>query len=289
VVRGWVGRCSRYASALAAVGVATSMALACPSFAAGVPPATVLPAEHPTAEQPPPLVQPLRGAPTSNPTEYSYNWSGYVASDSTAFDAVESRYVQPAITCPAKPKTLTYTVFWVGLDGWFSETVEQDGTGAICGEKGGAPSYFVWWEMYPTNDIQPEFSISPGDHIRAVVEFEPSGETYVMTVYDLTSKKQFTQTAKCAAGLSCLRNSAEWIVERPGTGNGFTNLADWGALPLELDKAAVKEHGTKPAYKALGTFENTPVDMIDTKKKTMASVGPISSKKAFTDTWVATE
>ena len=82
----------------------------------------------------------------------SRNWDGYftyVASEATDFNSVKASWVEPAVTCPASN---AWTVFWVGLDGWWNDTVEQGGSSARC--VGGTPQYDLWWEMYPTNGIQ---------------------------------------------------------------------------------------------------------------------------------------
>ena len=42
--------------------------------------------------------------------------------------------------------------FWVGIDGYSSSSVEQDGTLVECYR--GTAYYYTWWEMYPTNAIQ---------------------------------------------------------------------------------------------------------------------------------------
>lgn len=64
-------------------------------------------------------------------------------------------------------------MFWVGLDGWWDDTVEQGGTSARC--VNGTPQYATWWEMYPTNAIQTVFSINAGDSIRSHRELTGSG------------------------------------------------------------------------------------------------------------------
>ena len=59
-------------------------------------------------------------------------------------------------------------MFWVGIDGFTSGSVEQDGTLIEC--SGGRAFYFTWWEMFPTNSIQVVgSSVRPGDAISASV------------------------------------------------------------------------------------------------------------------------
>ena len=98
----------------------------------------------------------------------SLNWAGY-ADDHTAgntYSTVTGNWSEPAVTCPRHGTQ--YAVFWVGIDGFTSGTVEQDGTLAECNH--GAASYFSWWEMFPTNSIQVVgSSVRPGDSISASV------------------------------------------------------------------------------------------------------------------------
>jgi hypothetical protein len=224
-----------------------------------------------------------------------YNWSGYAATGGKPFVAVESTYVQPAVSCPVPG---AWTVFWVGFDGFFNGTVEQAGTEAICGS-GPKPTatYYAWWEMYPTNSIQAmPITVRPGDSIHASVTFDPRTATYAMTVVDKTSGQRYTQTARCAPNLTCSRDSAEWIVERPTLGSVYTPLADWSTMRLAVDRAATATQlangkvTAKPAYQPVSGFPYTPINMVDDPYtgKTLATVGPLSdSGGAFTDTWLA--
>jgi Peptidase A4 family. len=85
------------------------------------------------------------------------------------------------VTCPRHGTQ--DAVFWVGIDGFTSGTVEQDGTLAECNH--GAAFYFTWWEMFPANSIQVAgSSVSPGDAISSSVV--RSGTSYTLKVTDST-------------------------------------------------------------------------------------------------------
>jgi hypothetical protein len=165
------------------------------------------------------------------PTQFvSRNWDGYnsyVSTEGTDFDAVSATWVQPTVTCP-QPNA--WAVFWVGLDGWWDDTVEQGGTSAQC--LSGTPSYTAWWEMYPTNAIQEVFSISAGDKMTAGVTYTVATHTFVITVKDVTSGHSFTRKELCGAGLTCNRSSAEAIAEDVGLypGPGYYPLANYGRM-----------------------------------------------------------
>jgi hypothetical protein len=174
-----------------------------------------------------------------------------------------------------------YTVFWVGFDGWYNGTVEQAGTAALC--NGSAPEYFAWWEMYPTNSIQYWFPISAGDQIVASVRY--ANAKYVMTVKDKSTEVHKTLKVTCASDMTCSRNSAEWIVERPGYGGtNYAPLANWGTTSLAADKAA--SSGTPLP---ISSFPNSGINMISLDgTHELATVGGLGKGGiSFLDTWDA--
>jgi len=119
----------------------------------------------------------------------STNWSGY-ADTSTTFSTATGNWTEPSVTCSSSQEQLA--AFWVGIDGFTSGAVEQDGTLAECFRR--SAFYFSWWEMYPTNSIHVVgSSVQPGDSISASVV--RSGSSYTLKVTDSThSANSFTTT-----------------------------------------------------------------------------------------------
>ena len=176
------------------------------------------------------LVTLRRGATDESGTSTSRNWDGYVtyaSTEGTDFTAIKSTWVQPAVTCEAAN---AWTVFWVGLDGWFDGTVEQGGSSAVCANKGGPAQYQLWWEMYPTNSIQTVLLIKAGDTVTASVTY--SASVFTIKVRDVTSGDGFTRKERCASGLTCDRNSTEVITEDVGSypAGTYFPLADYGTM-----------------------------------------------------------
>jgi hypothetical protein len=191
-----------------------------------------------------------------------YNWSGY-ADDNTkknSYKKVSGDWTQPAITCTTKE--LQVAVFWVGLDGFNTPTVEQDGTLAECYQ--GSVFYYTWWEMYPTNSIQVVGStIKPGDKIAGSVAV--SGSNYTLKLTDsTTSGNNVDTTQACSLTVTCSNASAEWIGETPSQARGYTPLPDFTTWTLS---SASVTSGTKT-----GTISTFPDDVI-----TMVSAGGITS------------
>src|SRR6202012_327424 len=90
-----------------------------------------------------------------NGSTTSTNWSGYVLTGgSGAFTSVSSSWTEPAASCSSGTQ---YAAFWVGLDGYNSDSVEQTGSDSDC--SGGTPDYYGWYEMYPAD---PVYFTNPG-------------------------------------------------------------------------------------------------------------------------------
>lgn len=176
----------------------------------------------------------------------SLNWAGYATYTATAgtVTKVSGKWIEPAVTCPATGSS--YAVFWVGIDGFNSYSVEQTGTFAICDQ--GVASYVPWWELYPTNDIQVinTFTVSAGDAMQGIVTYHPSTQLFTMTLKDLTNGGYFSVTATQIAPYNVYpfmqENSAECIIERPAFINGegqisFAHLANFGVADFTACKA----------------------------------------------------
>jgi hypothetical protein len=147
----------------------------------------------------------------------SFNWSGYAdVATAGAFTGVSGTWRQPATVCSPEQRL---TAFWVGLDGFDNETVEQLGTLAYCFE--GVPYYFSWWEMFPGASVTVGSTVQPGDLISASVQ--RSGTNYTLTLVDSTTPgNSFSTVQSCT---TCENDSAEWIAERPAFPIGVTPLS----------------------------------------------------------------
>ena len=210
----------------------------------------------------------------------STNWSGY-ADTGTGFSSVTGKWTQPKVSNCSTSGPVKAVVFWVGIDGFNSGSVEQGGTGAICGQ--GTPlTYFTWWEMFPTNNIQPVgVTLKPGDKISASVV--RSGTKYTIKVTDSTTGgNSFTKTASCS---NCKNSSAEWIGERPSASSGALPLPKFSTWTVTA--AAVKA-GSKSG--TIKSFPDDEITMINnpTAKKVLAKPSALNSAgNSFKDVWKA--
>jgi hypothetical protein len=158
----------------------------------------------------------------------SSNWSGYAVTTSS-INEVDGSWTVPALqsgSCVAGNDQ--YSSFWVGIDGFNSNTVEQTGTDSDC--VNGVATYYAWYEFYP----HPAFyagptlmTIHPGDTITAKVTYDSKRTGYTVTITDSNIKKgSFSTSFK----MNAKQSSAEWIAEAPSSSGGVLSIANFGTM-----------------------------------------------------------
>jgi Peptidase A4 family len=205
----------------------------------------------------------------------STNWSGYAdaSGGSNTYSAVTGNWTEPSVSCTSQT---SLAAFWVGIDGYTSGSVEQDGTLAECYH--GAAYYFTWWEMYPTNSMQVVGqAVRPGDSISASVV--RSGTGYTLKVTDSSrSGSSFTTTQSCPG---CANSSAEWIAEAPSGSAGVYPLANFHSW---TETGATVKAGS--ATKVISSLPDNEITMIDSSGLTKALPGSLNgSGNGFSVTW----
>jgi hypothetical protein len=208
----------------------------------------------------------------------STNWSGYADDNSkgATYSKVAGKWTEPTGKCGS---ATSLAAFWVGIDGYSTGTVEQDGTLIEC--LSSKVHYFSWWEMYPSNAIQVVGStVKPGDKIAASVV--KSGTSYTLKLTDsTTTANSFSKKETCSAS-TCTDGSAEWIAEAPSNSSGPLPLTNFGTWSLT--------GGTVTGSGKSGTISSFPDDEITminaTSKAVEAKPGPLNSAgNAFKVTW----
>jgi hypothetical protein len=165
----------------------------------------------------------------------SSNWAGYAVQtnlqkpQNSAVTDVKGSWTVPSVSCTS---TNSYSSFWIGIDGYSSNTVEQIGTDSDCSS--GKAVYYAWYEMYPKYPVNLKMAISPGDLITAEVKFLGSGK-FQLTITDITTKSSFSTIEKSP---SAKRSSAEWIAEAPWS-SGVLPLANFGTVSFSNSQATL--------------------------------------------------
>jgi hypothetical protein len=225
-------------TAVAAVTIAAAAAaFSAPYAAAGTTarqaaagPATASPGPQPMIPAPVPGAPAGTSATNMIDTVFSHNWGGYAVHQSgVTFRAIKATFFVPFMNCAVTPGSASpgnFSSHWVGLDGFSSHTVEQDGIEADCSS--GSAHYDAWHEVFPRAEQPVSMKIRAGDSITASVRYSRSTRKYRLEVLDNTNGNHFTVHQKCA-GSACVRSSAEAISEAPSDNSGILPMADYGA------------------------------------------------------------
>jgi hypothetical protein len=219
--------------------------------------------------------EPLSRLANGHTTAQSTNWSGYADTGST-FTDVKGSWTEPSVTCASR--STSYSSFWVGLDGFNSNSVEQLGTDSDCSR--GRPVYYAWYEMYPAYPVNLSQTVAPGDSMSA--EVLVSGTTFTLTISNNTRgwTASTTQSSSSAA-----RTSAEWVAEAPSSCGRFgctvLPLANFGTM--NFTGAATTLNGTTGK---ISSFTNNEIVMVTNGGAVKAQPTALNATgDGFSDTW----
>jgi hypothetical protein len=201
--------------------------------------------------------------------DQSTNWSGYAVTGAAgAFTSISASWTEPTGHCSGSRK---YSSFWVGLDGFNSNSVEQTGSEVDC--SGRTALYYSWYEMFPAAPVNYSNTVRPGDHFTASVTFSGTS-TYTLTISDTTQGWSHS-TVKSQSGLA--RSSAEVITEAPSSSSGVLPLANFGTVTYSASAA----NGT-----SLGSQAPTEIIMVNNSGAAKDSTSAINSAGGFSNTWI---
>ena len=195
----------------------------------------------------------------------STNWAGYAAVGSDdEYTSVSTTFTQPKVTCSSGD---TYSAFWVGLDGYSSDSVEQTGTEADCAGK--TAEYSAWYEMYPADPVTYNKTVKAGDVIVETVTFSGT-DSYKLYLDDET--EGWTESTTKTGSYD--RSSAEVIAEAPYDGEVLP-LANFGTV----DFTSSTVNGSE-----LSASDPTGINMATTSGTLEATTNALSGG-AFSITW----
>jgi Peptidase A4 family len=200
----------------------------------------------------------------------STNWSGYAATTGT-YTSVSASWTQPAGICSRGDQ---YAAFWVGLDGYNSNSVEQTGSEVDC--IGRTAEYSAWYEMYPAASVTYPNTVRAGDHFTASVTYIGNNQ-YTLKISDST--QNWTQsTTQSLSGAP--RSSAEVIVEAPCCtfSGGILPLTDFGTMSFTNSDANGGAIGNAGGV--------TEIIMVDNAGRAKDSISALSGGTNFSATWL---
>ncbi len=166
------------------------------------------------------------------------NWAGYIiASDLQNPESTVTGISASWTVTSVVPSTQqdTFAAVWIGIGGFFDNTLIQIGTeqDSIRGQG----YYSAWYEFLPEySHTIDNIVISPGDQITASIQLiDMINETWSIYIEDVTTMQSFNGTVNYPAS----QLSAEWVVERPTSGHRLTALSDIGTVSFTDCQATI--------------------------------------------------
>jgi hypothetical protein len=208
----------------------------------------------------------------------STNWSGYAVTGAKgSVQDVAGSWTVPSVTCDSSTE---YSSFWVGIDGFNSNTVEQIGVDADC--QNGSPAYYAWFEFYPHPFVTiNNFTVRPGDVITAEVHYDTSARQFTVSIHN--GAQSFSASTKVNRAQ---RASAEWITEAPFGAGAVLPLANFNSVSFNSDTAAMNGAPVPiGAFGASNVYEITMVDSNGNAKALPSALGTDNS--SFSVQWVS--
>jgi len=185
-------------------------------------------------------------------------WAGYVDTGHSNYNAVSANFVEPHISSAVCSNPLAEGT-WVGLGGFHTGNLGQDGTAYGTGHPHGA-----WWEVLPSGPVYSSWTGSAGDNISASTAWNTSSNKYDFAVID---GSHILSPSEQGGGYD--GTSAEFITEAPGG----DNLENFGSIPFT---SAYSYYGSSSAH-GVGQLPHVRQLMTNSNTgHTMAEPGPIS-------------
>lgn len=177
----------------------------------------------------------LASCPTNS---CSLNWAGYaITSSAGSVTLVSGSFTVPTVKCSSSN---AFAAFWVGIDGFNDNTVEQTGiTANPCDTSFAPPGYSAWYEFYPASPVYASFSVSAGDQVSAQVTYTPSTGVFTTTLTVTSSSTTVGTLTQSSTVSGAQSDSAEWITEAPSLGGQILPLANFGTVTFTSSSAII--------------------------------------------------
>jgi hypothetical protein len=199
----------------------------------------------------------------------SFNWAGYAVSGVGIIKTAQGSWVQAATTCNLTADGEQLASYWVGIDGFASNSVEQTGTMAECAKGQSTPHYIAWYEFFPAEPIVPipGLKVHVGDVFVATVVAK-TASSFTLILNDTTTGQSFT--VHNPSGVTGERSSAECITEEPDGPEGFFLLAQYSKDPWGIDHTGLG--GCTANGKSFGSFGANAFEIADVNENNIRAV-----------------
>lgn len=236
-------------------------------------------------------------------TGNSSNWSGFVIyqdpqvldlNPPKPYDFVSAEWYVPGVT--GELLVSDDSSFWVGMDGWGSKDVLQDGTTqqvltiSLFGQQWALTTYYAWAEFFPLGEQRiTNFVVNPGDHMLGQVWMGNAGSKPTLAgafgvclIYNLTTGTNTTVYITPPSGTTFSGNVAEWIIERPTVNGVLPDLSNYGTASM-FNAYAKRSDGT--VVYSNGNIYTLNLTMTNSSGTALSKVSRVNDS-AMTFTWL---
>jgi hypothetical protein len=187
--------------------------------------------------------------------------------------------------CSSPGSSYSDAAFWVGLDGYTSNTVEQIGTEAAC--LGSTSStYYAWYELYPQRVIpldRVRYPVTADDSLSA--EVSQAGGTITLTLTASGTTDNWTDVITVPGAKHLHFASAKWIAEGPATVGGgpfSVSLTDFPGVSFSAASATSSGGVSGPIDD--GSWSNDRITMVGGPRKSAITRAAPTSLTDTSDT-----
>ena len=217
----------------------------------------------------------------------SFNWSGYEAQSTPgSYVAVTGEWLVPPVVL-GEPDQITWSAFWVGLDGHGQIDLVQAGTEQNFFEVPVFSSliefatYYTWTELLPNQPFEQQLglALNPLDDVMVTVwvgdsrgAITPNG-AYAWFYLHNRTQNQASTTNTPLGGTSFSGSQTEWIMERPLVNGALAELSDYAVASMFNAKAMPSPGGGwTPSFVA--NLQDTMVTVNGNKQLSIAGAYP---------------
>jgi hypothetical protein len=163
----------------------------------------------------------------------SGNWSGIVAKGGGGqYTKAIGKWVVPTVFTDGDHSP-AYSSLWVGIDGYTSGDIVQDGSESDAAVVLGflITTYYVWIEYYPDQGSTElgNFDVNPGDQMYMTAKTCRNTHHQLMGCFYLVDQTlgEATKAYERPPNAKFTGNTAEWILERPTVNGSLYDLPDY--------------------------------------------------------------
>jgi hypothetical protein len=236
------------------------------------------------------ITRTLDGAGSSN------NWSGYVITTpatASKYAWIYGEWNVPRAYAESGFYSSDHSTMWVGIDGWGTPDVVQDGTDqdTVTAFWIQTSSYDAWTEWYPlSSQTVSNFPVNPGDDMHvwtwtrdASGNWSANATVGWFYMWNATQNVYSYTSTTAPSGTTFNGHTAEWVMERPTVNGSLATLAQYASPTNMSNVLAYDLNGGTHGYTS---DSSTQLSMVNSSNgHVLSTVKPMNgTTMAFT--WV---